>query len=320
VALSPDGPVGEPAVACEPAEPCLVVWTRGEGASRDVVGRYWFPHEEYVGDETLEVAVSSREERYPSVAWNGHDLTWSYLVTWTDEGGDYQTVQARAVHPAGSPRALDDYVVAATTLQLSVGTNTDDHADVAALGPDFVTVWATGRDGPVDIVARRVMLAQGTRDPRGLDLLYVSDADPTERYPAVAASGASLALAVWEAEYANRNVDILGRQVAAAPAAGGGPIALVGRLEEHDGGRDGGIWVTAVEQVTSGTFPCSRAHVYYSGQTRMDASLHEGDRVSVRGERLPEEGTCALGAAELTRQREPGRDVRLYLPSASHGG
>jgi hypothetical protein len=314
VPIGPVGEVSEPAVACEPNEPCLVAWTRAEGDALDVVGRYWFPHEEYAGERHLTIATSPRRERYPSIAWNDADGIECYVVTWTDEGGERATVRARSVYPA-APRTLDDYVLGDPALIVSEDGHNSDHGDVARLGRGFVVVWASGADAVQDIWGRRVSVSGTARLLANGSLVPVSDSPMIERYPAVSSSGDPLALAVWEAERDNHDIDIFGRHVAAtAPGAAGTLVTLLGQLRRHTPVADGGVWTVSVNSVLSGHFPCAEARVYYDQDAQIDPSLQPGDHVLVRGRIVPEQGACALqadveGILGLTRAV-----IQLLLP------
>lgn len=310
-----DGHALEPAAACEPNEPCLVVWTRVVGDSRDVVGRYWFPHEAYHGEKLLEIATTERRERYPAVAWNGEVDT--YLVTWTDEGGDRATVRARAVHPT-APRSLDDYVVGQHTMQVSPSGRDADHGDVAAIGHDFVVVWAEG-DGQIqDIASRRVSVPRDTHAPSGHATVSVSQADPAERYPAVASAGDPLALAVWETEWPNGGIDIMGRHYVVPRSGGGVLIVLRGEVTAQSVVDGGGHWDMGVGEVLAGTFACNEAHIYYDDSNPVATPVDVGDEVTVSGQALPAPYECALVAdsTDVGGGRVPV--ARLFLPMGAH--
>jgi len=215
VELTDEAAVSEPAIACENRGDCLVLWTIEREHGSDVLGRYWFPREDYVGHEALQVAVTERSERYPAVAWNGWYNTAghaAYAVTWTDEGGEHSTVRARTVYPTDNQK-LDTYVVSEKQILVSDEEWVSDYGDVASLGQDFVAVWSTGHDEPRHVVARRLLYDADTRTISRGDEVWVSDKEQPETYPAVASALDPLALVVWQIEWPAGAVDILGRYV-----------------------------------------------------------------------------------------------------------
>jgi len=311
VTFTDDDNPAEPAVACEFARACVIVWSRGGADARDVVGRSWVPHEEAVGARALDIATTDRVERLPAVAWNGSDAAETYLVTWTDEGGDYSTVRARAVYPP-APRGPDDYVVGQPDLQVSEGAQDDDHGDVAPLEAGFVVVWATGRLDPEDILARRVTSTGGTRALAGQPVIGVSDAPASERFPAVAASGATTALAVWESQSTGGDVNIFGRHFAAG--GGAAAVSLVGFLGPSGTDAAGAWWDVAVSRVMAGSYSCGEARVYYEPSAGVDPTLRSGEAVAVNGRTRPE--ACTLQADVLGIVRQTLRARLVHLPYA----
>ncbi len=309
-----DGAVSEPAIACESRGDCLVAWTREHEGNKDVVGRYWFPREEYVSDSLLEIAVSAHGERYPSVAFNGWYDRWAYAVSWTDEGEEHTSVRARTVYPTDDSK-LDTYVVSDSVLIVAADGPNDDHGDVAALGPDFVLVWSTGEAELKDILATRLLYFPETRGLTAGTIGVVAEHDAAEIYPAVASAGNPLALAVWQIEREGGDSGILGRHVAVRPTE---RVVLFG--EVLGGGfvvHGDPTWSVGVRRVLEGSFTCAEASVFVADADAVDQTLSVGDMVSVHADLLPAEGVCALSVGAAGTFMESNPRGQVYLPFAA---
>ena len=317
-AISDAGIVSEPAIACEGRGECLVAWTWEHSGDRDVVGRYWFPRESYVGTRLLEIAVTDRIERYPSIAWNGWYDRGAYAVTWADEAGDSSVIRVRTVYPGTGDR-LDGYVLGEPVLLVSGENHRSDHADVAALGPGFVAVWSTGATVPAEIVARRLGYDPNTRGLSLGPVTAVGSHDAVEDYPAVPSSLDPLTLVVWQIDRGADASDVLGRHVA-VPALAGGQVALLGALRSVPGGSGSllqagaATWNVQVLKVREGEFECGQALVRFSRAAPAIPALMMGDLVFVRGNVSPADGACTVtvGAAGTSVSR--ATIGRLVLP------
>jgi hypothetical protein len=311
VVISPEGQeASEPAVACEPGEPCLVAWTRSDGSNRDVIGRYWFPREEYVGDTLLDLATTGVRERAPALAWNGE--VDAYLVVWTREG-DGLSIQGRAVYPT-SPRHLDDYALGAAATIRSDEVDADE-ADVAPLGRDFAVVWSQGAGTLEDIAGRRVSVLRDGHVLLLHPLVMVSDAEAAERAPAVSSARDPVALVVWEVDWPNNDTDISGRHVVFPVSGSGGLIVLGGRVTAIDDLSGSGRWTMRVDKASGAPFTCDTADVYYDGGGPMQPPAAVGDTVTVSGQALAGPHTCSIKAE--TTDVGGGRVLigRMFLPA-----
>jgi hypothetical protein len=318
--------VSEPAIACEVRGDCLVAWTRGEAAQRDVVGRYWFPRENYVGTRLLEIAVTGHAERYPSIAWNGWYDRGAYAVTWTEEGEAYTAVRARTVYPGEGDR-LDGYVLGTPVILVSAEDSESDHADVAQLGPGFVVVWSAGATVPGDIVTRRLAYDPLARTLTPGPIGIVGEHDARETYPAVPSSLDPLTLVVWQIEREGGMSDILGRHFLVPPATG--RVILLGVVagDRPTGGAGsdldaapgaGARWNITVLAVIEGTFECTAAVVLADDPALVDDRVARGDLVTVRGDLAPAQGACVLTVGATGTSITRATVGQTHLPFAWH--
>ncbi len=294
--ISESGDVAEPAIDCEDRGDCLVAWTRGSTSDSDVVGRYWFPREEYVGSDILEIAATDLPESYPSVAWNGWYDRGAYAVTWTEDRR-YPAVLARTVYPT-DPSKLDTYVLSPAAIEIESIVGGAYAADVASLGPDFVVVWAADPElGAPDIYMARLKYNPDGRTLTRGDVVNVSDLEPAEGYPAVASALDPLTLSVWQIEWENGSADIMGRHVALSPSK----VSLLGvvgsrsvAIQTGSPAQEGAPLEVIVRRVLAGSFDCSVAEVYETVSDTIDPMIQTGDMVSLRADPAPDYGSCAL--------------------------
>jgi hypothetical protein len=303
--------VSEAAIDCETRAGCLVAWTQYDGAPvpRDVVGRQWWPGEETVGASLLSIATTDRNEHYPSVAWNGTYDRAAYAVTWSDDLAN-EVVMARTV-VRGDPAQPNVYVLGpVVTVQATAGI--EAHGDVAALGPDFVVVWAGWVAGTSerDVSARRLRYSPDARDLTPEAVVLVSDAPGRELYPAVASARDPLTLAVWQIERDGGGADVLGRHVALATS----PVTLVGSVAS--GGtalQQVGPLRVAVRRLLKGQFACPEALVDIQAGAVLTPP-RTGELVALRALLAPDRGPCALLVGPAGTYLTRGQQLQAHLP------
>jgi hypothetical protein len=146
-----------------------------------------------------------------AVAFNGTD----YFVAWEDGRPPYRINTPRIfgarVTASGSVKNPDGF-------QIGNGSSAENSPDVAAMGSDFLVVWADARNvstNNTDIYGARVNGAGTLLDPDGLAILLAPSAQLT---PVIAANGSHY-LVVWQ-DYRNdrspsnpTNINIFGTLV-----------------------------------------------------------------------------------------------------------
>ncbi len=307
------GNVAEPALACDGEALCLVAWTEAAGNADhvDVTGRMWAPRQGTLGTRSLAIAATSRNERYPSIAYSGALSLPAYLVSWTDEGAAHTAVKVRGVYPqANGP--LDAYQPGPLIGEVGADGMNGHLADVAAQGGEFVVAWASGAASPEDVLATRVRLDVASGQLLAAWPVVISDKHELEGYPAVADAGRPTALVVWQLEAATGS-NVWGRY---STVSGLLPmrVVLVGRLT-HVGAvvQSGNTFVVRVSRVLVGQFLCSEAVVKVEEPSLAEAGLQPGDEVLVAGYQTPGEGDCVLvvGSSGTYVQRSRAAAVRL---------
>ncbi|MFQ5460386.1 MAG: hypothetical protein ACE5EL_06295 [Anaerolineae bacterium] len=322
-AIIEDGQASEPAVACEAAEPCLIVWSQTVEGQRDVIGRWWWPREEVAGNDFLPVAAGEVDEYEAAVAWNGADGVEGYLVTWTAGPADASAIWARAYGATGVSGTQRDAYHALTDAFGLGDLEPARQSDVTRLGHHFVVVWSEAARGEAEIRGQLVLVRREGEPATGavVDVSRpVIDFPPTDSYPAVAWSGESLALVVWQSQtqapddpgevYGRQRlfggrIEIEGRVTSRRPASATAldPFANRVRLD------------VAVERVLKGRFSCSTARVYFDVDAASE-SFDVGDRVRVAGDPSASGDECGLDVgADGTSIAAAGVE-RRYAPSA----
>jgi hypothetical protein len=296
-----EGNVSEPAVACRAHLPCFVVWTRGEGGGRDVLGRRWWPDRERA-DEVLEVASSEAAEYDASIAAGDGELP--YLVTYT-RAADRSAVYGRRVHASGE-------IVVGDALQLS-GEDTAHSSDVSPAGGGWNVVWVEGDVSPA-VRGRYVGGGEGLL-PGPIANISAAGA-PTDGHPAAASVNTGTALAVWDVTGDDIGADIWGRFV--HWPGGEGRVVLLGRVAGSAAAAvaaEAGAITITVERVLEGTFPCTEARVYYAADTQLPPDLSPGARLYVIGEQAQTLGLCSLQVASPGTLIAAAGPERLFAPA-----
>jgi hypothetical protein len=297
-----EGAVSEPTLACRPHAQCFVVWTRGEGAARDLIGRRWWPGEERA-DELLNVATGDAAEYDASIAAGDGDLP--YLVTYT-RTGDASAVYGRRVHASGEMLVGD-------AAKLS-GEDGAHSSDVSPASHGWNVVWVEGNVMPA---VRGRFVGNGDALQLGDSVAISPPGAPADGHPAAAQVGNWVALAVWDSVGPDNPGDIWGRFVGLS-GGGAGRVVLLGRVESAGGmlvAGEAGVLDIAVERVLEGAFACTEARVYYAADTVLPPDVSSGVRLYIIGEVAGGQGPCALDVEAPGTLIAAAGPERLFAPA-----
>jgi MYXO-CTERM domain-containing protein len=190
VNLTPPNPAterGSPAVACDGATCCLLVWEDGPYPTRKIHGLRFGLDGKALDSKDLVIssATSSNDALNPAVVWNGTD----FVVLWAQEMGYYYLMGAR-VSPAGVVKDTTAKYLAHSTSNMGDAVTT---SAVAWDGTNFMAVWREYRTG-YSVVAGRFAPDLTALDGTGVEL--DSNTVSTD-LPTVVYDGAGRYLAVW---------------------------------------------------------------------------------------------------------------------------
>jgi hypothetical protein len=162
----------------------LVVWEDRRGNPIDISGSLVDQTGVIQGQSGIPISMTTNEQRYPSVAFNGID----YLVVWQDyRSGNQWDIYGARINQQG-------IVLDSNGFAISTASGDQLFPSVAFDGINYLVVWSSGNTYGGNIFGARVNQQGTVLDPNGIRITNVSN---LAQHPSIAFDGTNY-LVVWD--------------------------------------------------------------------------------------------------------------------------